>query len=50
VTNTVSPPVARRMYSLSLFLSSLMPTDLIRPKKLPVATLSIGTKKNWMSQ
>src|SRR6516225_962429 len=32
VTKTVSPPAASRMYSLSLFLSSLMPTDLIATK------------------
>ena len=32
VTKTVSPPAASRMYSLSLFLSSLMPTDLIAKK------------------
>jgi hypothetical protein len=32
VTKTVSPPAANRMYSLSLFLSSLMPTDLMATK------------------
>ena len=32
MTKTVSPPAASRMYSLSLFLSSLMPTDLIAKK------------------
>jgi hypothetical protein len=41
VISTVSPPAASRMYSLSLFLSSLMPTDLMRQKNLPVAALSI---------
>jgi hypothetical protein len=48
VTSTVSPPAASRMYSLSLFLRSLMPTDLM-PRKVATGGYFVNLAKNGFS-